>query len=317
MRLFLIGKDGSRAEVPPQLSHLREQPFEELWAYCRHLAHNPLQFAINVLNDCDEFVRRTFFPSRNGSWLPIHIALARSSLKGEPAIAEAHLGKGKRILIDCAPRDSPDPYVNIHEAFARIHESIASNQYNVSKGNIKSKVVIDAGANTGVFAIHAALMGARRVYAFEPVSSSYELLKRNIRLNKVEHIIVPVRAGLWNKDGSTIIEFRFAGDSCANLSSKSALHPGYHTKSERITLTTVDSFLKGKSCDFIKIDAEGCESEILRGASRTIKKCKPILSFSAYHFSQDQQRLPSLVKSIREDYDIKLNTFEEPVFYCS
>ena len=45
-------------------------------------------------------------------------------------------------------------------------------------------------------------------------------------------------------------------------------------------------------------------------------KFKPILSFSAYHNESDKEVLPKLVKSIRKDYKIDLNTFSEEVFYC-
>jgi len=318
MRRYLIDTAGTRSELPPQLSHLREQFFDEAWAYCRHALSSPPGFIINILNDISEFERRIISPQRNGSWFLTRIALTRARLSREPIFVEGQWkshGKNHVIRLDCHS-EGTYPYENVHEALARIHETISANQYSISSNNIRGKIVIDAGANTGVFSITAALLGAKRVYAFEPVSSSFNLLKRNIRENKVGHIVIPINAGLWNAQGHTTIEYRFPGDSCANLSSKSILHPGFHNKSERIRLVSVDAFLKNKPCDFIKIDAEGCEEEILQGAKRTIKLSKPVLSFSAYHFAKDKTRLPALVKHLRPDYTIRLNHFEEPVFYC-
>lgn len=69
---------------------------------------------------------------------------------------------------------------------------IRHNQYNLSKKNVKNKIVIDAGANAGFFSIYAAKLGAKKVYAFEPVTETYEILKRNISLNKLENVIIPI-----------------------------------------------------------------------------------------------------------------------------
>jgi len=57
--------------------------------------------------------------------------------------------------------------------------------------------------------------------------------------------------------------------------------------------------------DFLKIDTEGYEAEILKGAAGTIKKYKPVLALSAYHKPNDKKELPELVNSIAP-YDCEL-----------
>jgi hypothetical protein len=64
------------------------------------------------------------------------------------------------------------------------------------------------------------------------------------------------------------------------------------------------------------MDVEGYEENVLLGARETIRKWKPVLSFSAYHKPTDKTRLPEVVKSIRSDYDIRLNKHFEEDFYC-
>jgi hypothetical protein len=64
------------------------------------------------------------------------------------------------------------------------------------------------------------------------------------------------------------------------------------------------------------MDVEGYEENVLLGATNIIRKYKPVLSFSAYHKPTDKVRLPQLVKNIRADYRIKLNSFYEEDFYC-
>jgi len=82
-------------------------------------------------------------------------------------------------------------------------------------------------------------------------------------------------------------------------------------------VATVDSFMRKKGrLDLMKIDSEGYEERILLGARGTIRECKPVLSFSAYHKPDDKARLPSIVKGIRPDYRCALLTRRETDFYC-
>ena len=78
-----------------------------------------------------------------------------------------------------------------------------------------------------------------------------------------------------------------------------------------------------KDCEptFIKIDAEGCELEILSGGEEILKKFKPKLNVAAYHKSEDIFRLPILINSINQDYKIHLRHHPyipawDTLFYC-
>ena len=61
-------------------------------------------------------------------------------------------------------------------------EVIFHNQYNASEENIRGRIVLDVGANVGVFSVFAASLGADKVYAFEPVPALCECLELNARL---------------------------------------------------------------------------------------------------------------------------------------
>ena len=85
----------------------------------------------------------------------------------------------------------------------------------------------------------------------------------------------------------------------------------------KVRVTTIDDQMHSRGrVDFIKIDAEGFEENILLGAARTMKKYKPILSFSAYHKPGDKEELPALVISIRPDYSCRLMNRSEEDIYC-
>ena len=83
-----------------------------------------------------------------------------------------------------------------------------------------------------------------------------------------------------------------------------------------VKLAPLDALVRGR-VDFIKIDVEGYEEEVLKGAGRLISRHKPVLSFAAYHRKTDGRTLPKTVLSLRNDYKIRRNSFAEQDLYCS
>jgi FkbM family methyltransferase len=198
----------------------------------------------------------------------------------------------------------------------QIDNVILKDQYNLAAGGFKGKVVIDAGANTGVFSVFAAKLGAKKVYAFEPILENVELIQKNALLNGVQSVIEPVPMALGDKEFETVLEYVGKGDPSASLVLH---HPHQSTsiKKQKVKVTTIDSFMekKGETASFIKMDVEGFEEQVLKGAKRTISAGKPILAFSAYHKPTDKQLLPEIVMQIRGDYRGKLLARAEEVFY--
>jgi FkbM family methyltransferase len=123
-------------------------------------------------------------------------------------------------------------------------------------------VVVDVGAHIGYFALLAAqLVGERgRVFAFEPMPTTYQLLTMNIKANGLKNII-PIQKAVWNKSGTATFTIRpdslgesFLGDH------------GYGKRTEVETIC-LDDFLAdfGSRVDFIKMDIEGAEFTALGG----------------------------------------------------
>jgi FkbM family methyltransferase len=130
---------------------------------------------------------------------------------------------------------------------------------------------IDVGANVGYFSIVGAttLGPSGRVYAFEPVADIYKLLCRNISLNKLNNV-TPVNSACFSSSG----EMAMMRDID---SAKSRLSP-VAQENETVQLTTLDAFVDEvglERIDFIKIDAEGSDLEVLKGASRTVGRFRP------------------------------------------
>ena len=92
--------------------------------------------------------------------------------------------------------------------------------------------------------------------------------------------------------------------------------------SETAKIVTLDSYVRENnlsSIDFIKLDVEGSELDVLIGARTTIARFKPILAISAYHKLEDFYVIVDCIKSIRNDYEFALRHFatdseSEPAF---
>jgi len=226
------------------------------------------------------------------------------------------LDKKREIILEISNKNTNDEMLFI-TVLKMYGDAVLYNQYNVSPEKIKDKIVIDAGSNIGEFAIHCAKLGAKKVYAFEPITETFKILEKQIEINNLKGKVIPIKMALGNKN--EIMSIFFNGDrkgeakiydDTKNINFKTINH------SEQVKVIKLDDFIKKEKIAFIKMDTEGYEENILRGASRIIKKDKPILSFSAYHKPTDKQILPKVVKEIRKDYKIKLLKRAEEDFYC-
>lgn len=138
--------------------------------------------------------------------------------------------------------------------------------------------VIDIGANYGVYTLALAkLVGSSgRVWAFEPASSTANLLATSIASNNYSHVVL-VRSALSSA----------AGTAQLSLNENSELNELVRAEqfvgtSETVSLTTLDASMDcygWKDIDFIKIDAEGEEANILRGGANFLAIESPLIQY--------------------------------------
>lgn len=140
-------------------------------------------------------------------------------------------------------------------------------------------IFIDVGANSGYFACLAATLGAR-THAFEPVTRMYAKLERTRMLNP-ELSIVCHKFGCSDSRGT--VQISVPDDADPNWGQSSILRP-VGGKTELIELTTIDEFFRASSearVSMIKIDVEGAEHLVLRGATEVTASQKPLIIFEA------------------------------------
>lgn len=165
-------------------------------------------------------------------------------------------------------------------------------------------VVIDAGANMGLFSVFSNHYYNCKCYAFEPVLSTIELLKQNIALNRMENGIEIVPYALNDKECD--MEIQIERDSCSANSFVRA--PSVYAGKETVHCITLDQWAnenKIQKIDFIKADIEGAERYLLAGATDVLKNFAPKLSICTYHLPDDPQVLENLILKANPNYKIE------------
>jgi len=124
---------------------------------------------------------------------------------------------------------------------------------------------LDIGANVGCYTLLASASVGANTIAFEPVPTTFKRLTDNIRINGLDQKVQCVNQGLGDQEGE--ISFSSEGDTMNH-----ALAPGEACAHPvTVPITTLDSFLSHQSPSLAKIDVEGFETLVLKGARKTLE----------------------------------------------
>jgi FkbM family methyltransferase len=139
----------------------------------------------------------------------------------------------------------------------------------------EARIVIDAGANIGVFSIYSAQKNTKKIYAIEPFPETYSLLAKNIALNHLEKKVVLNSVALSAKSGLRNMDLSEGPSQSRGLLDKNQKTTGLEVQS-----MTLEDFLKSiavDKVDLLKIDIEGGEHEVFHSSSNeTLEKIQSI-----------------------------------------
>jgi FkbM family methyltransferase len=167
---------------------------------------------------------------------------------------------------------------------------------------VSQPIVIDVGANLGTYTTWLARFAARQggsVYAFEPQRIVFQLLCGNLALNNIFNVQAEQLAlgasetTLWQAEA----DYDHSGSSFGNFDLDGAcdgykLNPSQRT---RINVTTLDAYVSRneiEKIDFVKVDVEGYELNVLEGAWQSIQRWRP-------HMILEHLKVPGGIPSLQ------------------
>lgn len=171
-------------------------------------------------------------------------------------------------------------------------------------GNIQIQqedVVIDCGANIGIFSCYAASKGASKVYAFEPLPAALEVL--DIHKKMYSGIVEIVPFALSDSVGKIDMCISDVSDGEGSIVFEHMIG-----KKIEVEMTTIDEYVRKNAIervDFIKADIEGAERQMLKGAYWVLKNMHPKLSICTYHLPDDKEILENLILEANPNYVVE------------
>lgn len=146
--------------------------------------------------------------------------------------------------------------------------------------------MVDIGGHIGNHAIFwAGVVGAARIYSFEPVAATFAIQARNIALNELGEVIRTFPVALGEKPGRG----RVAIPDAQNMGSVQILQDarGECAVESLDALLAAGTFRESPGISFAKIDVEGFESAVLRGGVNFFAHYKPVIQVEVFERNRD------------------------------
>ena len=162
---------------------------------------------------------------------------------------------------------------------------------------MQGDIVLDCGAAEGLFAL-TVCNRCKKVYCFEPLASFTQSLRKtfapmdNVIVEQLALADFKGKAYLSGSQEGSVISAQVSGEGCE--------------------VSTIDSLFydKGEDVDYIKIDVEGSEASLIKGASNTIRSRKPRIAAAAYHYPKQAVDIAETIMSIDPHYSILMVGFD-------
>jgi len=281
--------------------------------------------ALIHLQPINSILRNILFPFRKIIPSKFHFAI--------DGIISVPLTEGKKM------RMIANPTSNLHRVlFWYGYKGFEPEEYYIFTHLAKSSTCLfDIGANVGYYSIVARLFNPIiHVHAFEPLPAAKKFFEKNMILNDIEGVVIN-QIALSDKIGEASffanlnprfinIEDHLFGDNSLYKNFHSSEYKQIETKVKTLTLDDYASsnLEGGLNIDLVKLDTEGSENLVLKGAGHVLKYHKPVImcevvkdciekeletilkSFNYKFFRLENGKLQEvselLPKSLKEDY---------------
>lgn len=150
--------------------------------------------------------------------------------------------------------------------------------------------ILDIGAHIGLYSVFFSKLTNGKVYSFEPTPSTLTVLRKTIQINKCEKNVTVIPAAVAETPGMATFYSNDIDVSTSN--SLVNIDLGANIKRQgayEVQVLSIDSFRLQHSLkiDFLKIDAEGVELEVLQGARATFMQDRPFAILGLHPFAYE------------------------------
>jgi FkbM family methyltransferase len=173
--------------------------------------------------------------------------------------------------------------------------------------------VIDVGAYIGAFTLYSLYNNAKQCIAIEPNFISRYFLKINLEINKqmIDLKKVAILSSAVSDYAGTaklfVGDFKKVPGTATLIKSFAEKHRlGCFVKVPVETIDIIAERLRLESINFVKIDVEGSELNVINGAKQAILKFRPIMAVAAYHYPAEAIEIATLLKSSYR-YNVMIN----------
>lgn len=193
----------------------------------------------------------------------------------------SNLKENRKLIYDVMIKNEDGKFYcgdNINSVWVAsiFHEKEIRDYFNLKKG-----IFVDIGSNIGKYTVRIGrqLKDKGKVISIEPEPNNFDIIKKNVRMNKLNNVILENLACSSRKG---VLNFYLKKTGTGGHSLVNKTKEKIKVKAEK--LDSILSKQKIKKADLIKIDVEGAEAEVLKGARKTLKE-KPKIIFEAWNKS--------------------------------
>lgn len=227
------------------------------------------------------------------------------------------LGRGLKITVNGFTLRFPTRY------FRRFPANYEADNYEFLRKHCgKGQTVIDVGAHLGLFSICAWQCTGRtgKVYSFEPTRTTFDLLQETIRINGARNHVKALQAAVADQKGKVTF---YIGEAKTDVANSLVADPERKRNSYEVPMVALDEFVEKNNAghiDFIKIDAEGAELSVLKGARKILTEHRPVCILgmhpsSIYKFGDSAKAIWDFIRDV--NYRVEFNeTLMEESDFC-
>jgi FkbM family methyltransferase len=197
-------------------------------------------------------------------------------------------------------------------------KSFEYSTFKLSASHIKKNdVIIDVGANIGLLSIfYSKLVGTGgRVFSFEPGSPTFNVLLDNIKNNRSENI-TSFHCAVSDKESEVMMDGpkneSGQGDAYKYMLPMDQSPENRKNIVKSYPLDSFDEIMQLPAVNFIKIDVEGAELLVLKGAEKLIRKFRPLIIFEmSGEWTQRFNYKPYEVFVLLNSYEYEMDEYEQ------